>query len=1305
MHRAFAVIALVFAVSLAGAEDLPFVLIPTVTSAPALDGTLADPVWQQAAVLPAFVMLDGASAPTQQTQVRLGHDSERLYLGVVCREDRLDRIQRSASARDGAVWSDDCVEVFIGGADPDTYYHLALNSVGTVADEKCTSEGKNLGWNCDFRVSTGRREGAWTATASLPLQQVGLEPGRPARLNLCRSEVPHREASCWSATLRGFHQPSRFGHVTPGTTPAAVTTLDWGTPWPGSNTLTCTAQSGDSLAPALSLTAAGKTQALALTPAGPGKFTYRFSAAGPIRLDFEAKAAGVLLSRQSFLLGLKDYQPELSALRQRLASLPPAARKLPAVDQTQKDLQALQVRAKAPESMTPQEWGNLADQVTALGRRVDGLRLRGASITASGQDAYGLGVQSPLVKMLRDDSFSGEVEAPLRLSAARHEYEAAQLVIFAFDKPLHQVSLEFSDLRGMTGQRPFSSANLTWRRVGYIPTEKPSYSVPFVGLWPDPLLPTAPFEVAASSFESVWVSVYVPRGTQPGDYQGTVTVRPQDAPARTVPVKLHVYGFTLPRTNHIKTSFGCGITSQMDRRKWYDNMLAHRISPTRAAGATVAPPRFDLSAYDRLAFSVRVASGAKSAKVRLIVGSEKAPQVLYGPLSAGEAWQEFVVNLPAGREAIQSLGLQLTEAADVTLEVKDLRAVGAAGALRIAPQASQWYGGAGSEVSQGADGSVLLAFRNEARPGEWLQDWPTAYVSVWEAGNKPASMDFSAFDEYVDRYQRLGLSAFAVGVPSTGYRQEVGQALRRLRESGTAAVAAGWEKHLRERGLLPMAYTYMADEPEPEYFATLNTILAEVHRGAPGLGNMMTARGAGAKGLTGVDIWCPEVYSFNPDGAAQEQAKGREVWWYVAYSTRHPFPNYWVDYPALDCRVLWWMSWKHNLDGILYWSINYRSERAWETAGLYPGANGDGHLVYPGSDGGVVDSIRWEAIRDGAEDYEYLWLLREGVRLAEERGVAADLLPRARALLAIDDTVVRSFKDYNPDPSRLLAKRDEMGAVLEALCRALGGQPAEVPLQTRRVLAPTAPESVTATPEVVQMPVGKDALALSEASTSAGALYRFEGSEGYIRDDSGAGNHGIVVGGERTAGRFGQGLKLSGDRSCVTMPSASTLLGPKSAEGTLALWVKPDYDPLQQSEDTWSGWTVFLYAQRTSGNGLPDGYNEIGLSAHGKTLFGKVNTSGDYSSYPRVAVPLRQGVWTHLALTWTPQERVLYVDGKPVARTKGNFEPTILDSCPVLVGKHPPTSRWNLKGTVDDVLVTPRALTAEQIAALSEGKF
>ena len=1153
MRRTATLIALVLATALSAADDLPFSLIPRLPAAPALDGALTDPLWQQAAIVPAFVLLDGSGSPTQQTRLRLCHDGERLLIGAICAEDRLDRVRSATVSRDGAVWGDDCLEVFIDGPEPGTYYHLMLNPAGTVADEKCTGQEKDMGWNCDLEVRTGRREGAWTATVSVPLGQVGLEPGQPGRLNVCRSETPHRELSCWSATLAGFHQPSRSGNIVLGTTSAALTALDWGQPWPGDNTVGYATQPAEALRLTLTVAADGRTRKAETESAGPGKLAYRFTEVGSVRLGFEASAGGALLSRQFLSLAVRDYRPELADFAQRLASLPARARALPAAIQAREALQALQARAAVPQSATPQQWAELSGNVVAFGRGLDSLRLRAAALAASGQDAYGLGVQSPLVKMLRDEPFTGQIEAPLRLSAARHEYEAAQLVLFAFDQPLRQISLEFSDLKGLNGQKPFSRDNLSWRQVGYIPTEKPSYTVPFVGLWPDPLLPTAPFEVAAGSFESVWVDAYVPRGTQPGDYQGTVTIRPANAPERTVPVNLHVYGFTLPRSNHIKTSFGCGVGGKLDPRKWWDNMLAHRVSPTSAAGAKVGQPALDLSACDRLAFSARLVSGAKDAGVRLVLGSANASQSQFGPLPLSDSWQEFVLDLPAGREAIRTLALQLVRPAHLSVEIRDLRAVGETGALRIAPLATQWYVGAGGAVTGEEPGVLRFSFAEESGAEGWLQDWPAAFVSVWEAGNRPATMDFGEFDRFIRRYQRRGLSAIAVNVPSTGYQQEYGAAMRRLRESGTAAVAAGWERHLRDRGLLPLAYTYMADEPEPAHFDTLNGILGEVHRGAPGLANMMTARGAGAKGLQGVDIWCPEVYSFNPEGAAAEQAKGREVWWYVAFSTRHPFPNYWVDYPALDCRVLWWMSWKHQLDGILYWSINYRWDRAWETAALYPGANGDGHLVYPGPDGGVVDSIRWEAVRDGAEDYEYLWLLRECVEQAEARGVAGDLLPHARRLLAIDDNVVRSFKDYNPDPARLTAARDEMGATIEALCRALGGQPRDAPLQTRRTLADAPPPPVVIPPAAVDMPVSPGATQVAERAGSSGALYRFEGSEPYVTDDSGAGNHGIVKGGERVPGRFGQGLRLSGERSCVTMPAAATLLGPSSTQGTLAL--------------------------------------------------------------------------------------------------------------------------------------------------------
>ena len=67
-------------------------------------------------------------------------------------------------------------------------------------------------------------------------------------------------------------------------------------------------------------------------------------------------------------------------------------------------------------------------------------------------------------------------------------------------------------------------------------------------------------------------------------------------------------------------------------------------------------------------------------------------------------------------------------------------------------------------------------------------------------------------------------------------------------------------------------------------------------------------------------------------------------------------------------------------------------EDCYSTAERYPGTNGDGFLFYPGKPYGIegpVGSIRLHSIRDGLEDYETIWQLRERYgELSEKYGVA-----------------------------------------------------------------------------------------------------------------------------------------------------------------------------------------------------------------------------------------------------------------------------------------------------------------------------
>jgi hypothetical protein len=127
--------------------------------------------------------------------------------------------------------------------------------------------------------------------------------------------------------------------------------------------------------------------------------------------------------------------------------------------------------------------------------------------------------------------------------------------------------------------------------------------------------------------------------------------------------------------------------------------------------------------------------------------------------------------------------------------------------------------------------------------------------------------------------------------------------------------------------------------------------------------------------------------------------------------------------PGIEMRVWLWQTWKYSVQGILIWETTWwhnpfaypdRLQNPWDDpmsyvwdASFKPGTrqfwgNGDGRLLYPlrrdpnASDEPIIadpiPSIRWECLRDGAEDYEYFVLLERLVRQAEGRRVDARLL-------------------------------------------------------------------------------------------------------------------------------------------------------------------------------------------------------------------------------------------------------------------------------------------------------------------------
>ncbi|MFH1903920.1 MAG: sugar-binding protein, partial [bacterium] len=186
-----------------------------------------DNCWKNSMELSPFLLSGGTELAAQQTKAYISYDHEKIYIFMHCFESVLDPILQKMSefkaeknVHDSNVFEDDCVEIFIKPSlEKEVYYHLAVNSKGTIYDARCQNDTYDKNWSSNAEVKTLVGERAWTIEMSIPFQSFGLSSpkiGDEWRINLCREEKPYKENSCWSPTGGGFHKPSRFGTISFG---------------------------------------------------------------------------------------------------------------------------------------------------------------------------------------------------------------------------------------------------------------------------------------------------------------------------------------------------------------------------------------------------------------------------------------------------------------------------------------------------------------------------------------------------------------------------------------------------------------------------------------------------------------------------------------------------------------------------------------------------------------------------------------------------------------------------------------------------------------------------------------------------------------------------------------------------------------------------------------------------------------------------------------------------------------------------------------------------------------------------------
>ncbi|MGQ9732995.1 MAG: glycoside hydrolase domain-containing protein, partial [Candidatus Zipacnadales bacterium] len=499
---------------------------------------------------------------------------------------------------------------------------------------------------------------------------------------------------------------------------------------------------------------------------------------------------------------------------------------------------------------------------------------------------------------------------------------------------LRQLHMAVSDLTSEAGT--ISASAITWNPVGYIPLTRNTPNTPQKELCckapcevPDPLLPSAPIDVAANETQPLWLTVHVPRNATPAEYAGQLTVR-WEGGETTLSLALTVWPFALPEEHHLS----------------YTNWISAEALAKHHGVEAFTEPFWEL---------------------------------LGKYAQAASAHHQNILWV--------SLGLVgITRRADGEFEF-DWR------------RFDRWV----EVVTANGCGRLI-----EIQPlGGWANgNWASPQIAFHDYSIKTAD-----------------------GTPMNVSAEEC---LPRL--------LPALQAHLEEHGWLERTVIHIADEPAVHHTESWREKARWVHSLAPGL-RRIDAIEAPNFG-NDLEIWVPKLnhlYNWLPH---YERAReiGHEVWFYTCCHPTGVFPNRFLDQPLLKTRILQWYNWRYALSGYLHWGLNWWDDQPLRSAGPTNLPPGDCWIIYPGREG-PLSSLRWEALRDGFEDYEYLWLLADRNRqVAESLGVPLDSFRPEQRSDELAYKLVRTMIDYARDPHELWSVREEIAAEiiqLEAAPRAL----------------------------------------------------------------------------------------------------------------------------------------------------------------------------------------------------------------------------------------------------------------------------
>jgi len=173
-----------------------------------LDGKVTRAEWGNAERIDVFWVIKTDKILQKNTRAYLLYDSDNLYIGMSCFEADTAKLKTSATGRDGKVWEDDGVEIFIaenGSTAP--LFQFIVSARNALFDGKNTGGKLDMGWNGGIQSAAQVFSDGYGVEVIIPFSDISSSPPRSGstwKIKLCRNDKINVSHNSWPVTWAGY---------------------------------------------------------------------------------------------------------------------------------------------------------------------------------------------------------------------------------------------------------------------------------------------------------------------------------------------------------------------------------------------------------------------------------------------------------------------------------------------------------------------------------------------------------------------------------------------------------------------------------------------------------------------------------------------------------------------------------------------------------------------------------------------------------------------------------------------------------------------------------------------------------------------------------------------------------------------------------------------------------------------------------------------------------------------------------------------------------------------------------------------